>query len=115
GLLTDRYLGGVPAGSRASRHGSFSADLMPEQVLSKVRALQEIAARRRQTLAQMALAWTLRDPRVTSTLIGASSVSQLEQNVGAIDKLRFSPDELGEIDRHATDSGIDLWAASSRE
>src|SRR5437588_2108683 len=115
GLLTDRYLTGVPAGSRASRPGSFSADLMSEQVLSKVRALQQIAAQRHQTLAQMALAWTLRDPRITSTLIGASSVAQLEQNVGALDKLEFSAEELREIDRHATDSGVDLWAASSRQ
>jgi L-glyceraldehyde 3-phosphate reductase len=115
GLLTDRYLAGVPAGSRASRPGSLSADLMTEQILSKVRALQQIASRRGQTLAQMALAWTLRDPRVTSTLIGASSVAQLEQNVGAIDKLEFSADELSEIDRHATESGINLWAASARD
>jgi len=115
GLLTDRYLAGVPAGSRASRPGSLSADLMTEQVLSKVRALQQIAIRRRQTLAQMALAWTLRDPRVTSTLIGASSVAQLEQNVGALDNLEFSADELSQIDRHATESGINLWAASAKD
>jgi len=115
GLLTDRYLQGIPAGSRASHAGSFSQDLLTEQTLVKVRALNQVAQRRGQTLAQMALAWTLRDPRVTSTLVGASSVEQLEQNVGAIGKLAFSPDELGEIDRHATDSGIDLWAASSQE
>src|SRR5438094_922424 len=115
GLLTDRYLQGIPAGSRASHAGSFSQEMLTEQTLAKVRALNQMAQRRGQTLAQMALAWTLRDPRVTSTLVGASSVAQLEQNVGAIDKLRFSPDELGEIDRHATDSGIDLWAASSKE
>src|SRR5207248_5675189 len=114
GLLTDRYLQGIPAGSRASHAGSFSQEMLTEQTLGKVRALNQMAQRRGQTLAQMALAWTLRDPRVTSTLVGASSVAQLEQNVGAIDKLRFSPDELGEIDRHATDSGIDLWAASSK-
>ncbi|HKV30218.1 MAG TPA: L-glyceraldehyde 3-phosphate reductase [Candidatus Dormibacteraeota bacterium] len=115
GLLTDRYLKGIPAGSRASRPGSFSQDLLTDESLAKVRALNQIAQRRGQTLAQMALAWTLRDPRVTSTLVGASSVAQLEQNVGALDKLQFSPDELREIDRYATDSGIDLWAASSRE
>src|SRR5437870_5419949 len=115
GLLTDRYLQGIPAGSRASHAGSFSQEMLTEQTLGKVRAMNKMAQRRGQTLAQMALAWTLRDPRVTSTLVGASSVAQLEQNVGAIDKLRFSPDELGEIDRHATDSGIDLWAASSKE
>jgi L-glyceraldehyde 3-phosphate reductase len=114
GLLTDRYLTGVPAGSRATQAGSFSRELLTEQTLAKVRALNQIAQRRGQTLAQMALAWTLRDPRVTSTLVGASSVAQLEQNVGALDKLEFSPDELREIDRYATDSGINLWAASSR-
>src|SRR5205814_1169838 len=102
GVLTDRYLQGIPAGSRASHAGSFSQDLLTEQTLVKVRALNQVAQRRGQTLAQMALAWTLRDPRVTSTLVGASSVEQLEQNVGAIGKLAFSPDELGEIDRHAT-------------
>jgi L-glyceraldehyde 3-phosphate reductase len=113
GLLTDRYLAGVPAGSRASHPGSFSAALLTEQVLAKVRDLHQIARRRGQTLAQMALAWTLRDPRITSTLIGASSVAQLEQNVAALDKLDFSADELQEIDRHATESGINLWATSS--
>jgi L-glyceraldehyde 3-phosphate reductase len=113
GLLTDRYLSGIPAGSRASQAGSFSADLLTEATLTKVRALNQIASRRDQTLAQMALAWTLRDPRVTSTLVGASSVAQLEQNIGALDKLDFSAQELKEIDRYATDSGINLWAASS--
>src|SRR5467141_3428786 len=113
GLLTDRYLAGVPAGSRASHPGSFSADLLTEQTLAKVRGLHQIASRRGQTLAQMALAWTLRDSRVTSTLIGASSVAQLEQNVGALEKLQFSAEELKDIDRYATESGINLWAASS--
>ena len=115
GLLTDRYLNGIPAGSRASQAGSFSKDLLSDQTLSKVNALNQMAQGRGQTLAQMALAWTLRDPRVTSTLVGASSVAQLEQNVGALNKPEFSADELREIDRHATDSGINLWAASSRE
>ena len=113
GLLTDRYLAGVPAGSRASHPGSFSADLLTEKVLAKVRVLNQIASRRGQTLAQMALAWTLRDPRMTSTLIGASSVAQLEQNVGAIEKPDFSADELKEIERHGNESGINLWAGSS--
>src|SRR5467141_3962569 len=113
GLLTDRYLAGVPAGSRASHPGSFSSDLLTEQTLAKVRGLHQIASRRGQTLAQMALAWTLRDPRVTSTLIGASSVAQLEQNVGALEKLEFSAGELKDIDRYATESGINLWKASS--
>src|ERR1700674_2541466 len=115
GLLTDRYLNGVPPGSRASQSGSFSKDMLTEQTLGRVRSLNQMAQRRGQTLAQMALAWTLRDPRVTSTLVGASSVAQLEQNVAALDKLEFSADELREIDRHATDSGINLWAASSKE
>jgi L-glyceraldehyde 3-phosphate reductase len=114
GLLTDRYLNGVPPGSRASQPGSFSREMLTSDTLARVRALNEIAQRRGQTLAQMALAWTLRDPRVTSTLVGASSVAQLEQNVGALDKLPFSVDELKEIDRYATDSGINLWAASSK-
>src|ERR1700732_2024809 len=115
GLLTDRYLNGIPAGSRASQLGSFSREMLTDETLAKVKALNLIAQRRGQTLAQRALAWTLRDPRVTSTLVGASSVAQLEQNVGALDKLPFSAEELREIDRYATDSGIDLWAASSRE
>ena len=115
GLLTDRYLNGVPEGSRASHPGSFSRELLTERTLGKVRALNQMAQRRGQTLAQMALAWTLRDPRVTSTLVGASSVAQLEQNVGALDQPDFSAAELQEIDRHATDAGIDLWAASSKQ
>jgi L-glyceraldehyde 3-phosphate reductase len=115
GMLTDRYLGGIPADSRASRAGSLSPDLLTDQALEKIRALDGIAKLRGQTLAQMALAWTLRDPRVTSTLIGASSVAQLEANVGALDNLEFSAQELAEIDRHATDSGINIWAGSSSE
>ncbi len=112
GLLTDRYLAGVPAGSRASQSGSLSAEMLTDDNLAKVRALNQLAARRGQTLAQMALAWTLRDPRVTSTLIGASSVAQLEQNVAALHDRDFSAQELAEIDSHATESGINLWAAS---
>jgi L-glyceraldehyde 3-phosphate reductase len=114
GLLTDRYLDGIPPGSRASREGSLGSELLTEQNLAKVRALNEIAARRGQTLAQMALAWTLRDPRVTSTLIGASSVAQLESNVAALDRLLFDADELAEIDRHATEGNVNLWASSSQ-
>jgi L-glyceraldehyde 3-phosphate reductase len=113
GLLTDRYLAGVPAGSRASRPGSMSADMLSEEMLSRVRALNEIARRRGQTLAEMALAWTLRDSRVTSTLVGASSVEQLEQNVQALRVPDFSAEELAEIDRHAIESRVNLWAASS--
>ncbi len=101
GLLTDRYLDGIPQGSRASRSGSLPADRLDEATLAKIRALNEIAGRRGQTLAQLALAWTLRDPRVTSALIGASSVEQLEQNVAALDRLELTEDELAEIDRIA--------------
>jgi L-glyceraldehyde 3-phosphate reductase len=116
GMLTDRYLDGIPEGARASRSGySLSPDLLTEESLSKIRALNEMAAGRGQTLAQMALAWTLRDERVTSTLVGASSVEQLEGNVRAVERLGFTDDELAEIDRQATESGINLWAASSRE
>jgi L-glyceraldehyde 3-phosphate reductase len=115
GVLTDRYLAGVPEGSRASRDGSLSPDTLSEETLAKVRALNEIAAGRGQSLAQMALAWTLRDPRVTSALVGASSVEQLDANVGALDRLDFTEDELAEIDRYATESDINLWAASSQE
>jgi L-glyceraldehyde 3-phosphate reductase len=113
GLLTDRYLDGVPEGSRASRPGSLSREMLTEDNLAKVRGLNEIAQRRGQSLAQMAVAWTLRDPRVTSTLVGASSVDQLEQNVASLDRLDFSPDELAEIDSYATDAGINIWARSS--
>ncbi len=115
GMLTDKYLDGIPEGSRATRHSSLSPDLITDDVLEKIRALNGIAAARGQTLAQLALAWTLRDPRVTSALIGASSVEQLEANVAALDRLDFTDDELAEIDRFASDSGINLWAASSRE
>jgi L-glyceraldehyde 3-phosphate reductase len=113
GVLTDRYLHGVPEGSRASRPGSLSADMLSEENLAKVRALNEIAARRGQTLAQMAIAWVLRDPRVTSALIGASSVQQLDDSLGALEQLDFAPDELAEIDQHAVEAGINIWAASS--
>ena len=115
GMLTDKYLHGIPDGSRASRGDSLSPDLLTDEALGKISALNEIAARRGQTLAQMALAWTLRDPRMTSTLVGASSVAQLEANVATLDRLDFTEEELAEIDRHATDSNINLWAASSSE
>ena len=113
GMLTDRYLGGVPAGSRASEGSSLSADWLTEENLGKIRSLNDLAAGRGQSLAQMALAWTLRDPRMTSTLIGASSVTQLDANLAALDRLDFTADELAEIDRYATESGINLWATSS--
>jgi len=113
GLLTDRYLNGVPEGSRASHPGSMRPEMLTEANLAKIRALNEIAMRRGQTLAQMAIAWVLRDPVVTSALVGASSVEQLEQNLAALDKLEFSSAELEEIDRYATESGINIWARSS--
>jgi L-glyceraldehyde 3-phosphate reductase len=112
GMLTTKYLDGVPEDSRAARDSSLSPDFLTEENLARVRALNEIAQRRGQTLAQMAIAWTLRDPRVTSALIGASSVAQLEQNVAALDNLDFSGEVLAEIDGYAVDSGIDLWAES---
>jgi len=115
GMLSDKYLDGIPEGSRASRSATLSPDLLTPEVLEKIRSLNEIARLRGQTLAQMAVAWVLRDPRVTSALVGASSVEQLEANVAALDHLEFSPEELDEIDRYATDSGINLWAASSTE
>jgi L-glyceraldehyde 3-phosphate reductase len=114
GLLTDRYLHGIPQGSRASKPGTIEEDQLNEATLAKVRALHELAGRRGQSLAQMAVAWTLRDPRVTSALLGASSVAQLEANVAALDNLDFAGDELAEIDRHATEAGINLWEGSSR-
>ena len=113
GMLTDKYLGGIPEGSRAAQDRFLKRDFLTDENLARVRALNEIAQRRGQALAQMAIAWTLRDPRVTSALIGASSVGQLEQNVAALDNLDFSADELAEIDRYAVDSGINLWAESS--
>ncbi|MGY1718938.1 MULTISPECIES: L-glyceraldehyde 3-phosphate reductase [unclassified Blastococcus] len=109
GMLTDKYLGGVPEGSRASQGKSLSPDLLTEQALTHVRALDDMAQQRGQSLAQMALAWALRDQRMTTVLIGASSVAQLEQNVGALENLGFTEDELAAIDRHAVDAGIDLW------
>jgi L-glyceraldehyde 3-phosphate reductase len=113
GVLTDRYLDGVPDGSRASRPGSLSADMLSEQNLQKVRALNQIAERRGQSLAQMAIAWTLRDPRVTSALVGASSLAQLEANLAAVGSLDFDDGELAEIDRYATEGDINIWASSS--
>src|SRR6186997_973187 len=106
GMLSDKYLDGIPAGSRASRTATLSPDLITEEAVKKIRALNEIASGRGQSLAQMALAWALREPRVTSALAGASSVEQLESNVAALDDLDLTDEELEEIDRHATESGI---------
>ena len=112
GLLTSKYLGGVPEGARATYAESWKDEFLTDATLEKVRALNAIAADRGQTLAQMAIAWVLRDPRVSSALIGASSVRQLRENVAALERLDFAEDELREIDRFATDSGIDIWSAS---
>ncbi|MGY1662478.1 L-glyceraldehyde 3-phosphate reductase [Geodermatophilus sp. SYSU D00705] len=111
GMLTTKYLDGVPAGSRASQEKSLSTDLLTEEALGHVRALNDIAQQRGQSLAQLALAWALRDARVTTVLIGASSVGQLEQNVGALQNLAFADGELAAIDQHAVDAGIDIWQA----
>ncbi|AXH97437.1 L-glyceraldehyde 3-phosphate reductase [Ornithinimicrobium avium] len=109
GMLTDKYLHGIPEGSRATQGKSLSTDLLTEETLQHLRALDEIASGRGQTLAQLALAWALRDGRVSSVLVGASSPGQLEQNVGALGRTDFTDDELATIDQHARDSGIDLW------
>jgi L-glyceraldehyde 3-phosphate reductase len=113
GLLTDRYLHGIPEDSRIARDLSLDADQLNDQSIAKVDALRRIAEGRGQTLAAMALAWTLRDPRMTSTLVGASSVEQLEANVRALERLDFTSEELAEIDRYATESDINIWATSS--
>ncbi len=112
GLATRKYLGGVPEGSRASREGSFDNTWLTDDVIDRVGALDEIAAARDQTLAQMAISWVLRDQRVTSALIGASSVAQLEENIDAARSTSFTEEELHSIDRHAVDIGIDLWESS---
>ena len=113
GMLTDRYLNGIPQDSRLAQNKSLDASLLNEQNMTHIRALQALADRRGQTLAQLALAWALRDARVTSVVIGASSVAQLEQNVSALDNLVFSADELAEIDRYAVEGGINLWVGPS--
>ncbi|MCU1692787.1 MAG: aldo/keto reductase [Frankiales bacterium] len=113
GLLTDRYLDGVPADSRMARYGSLGEEQLTEDNVRRLRGLNDIAQRRGQTLAQMALAWALRDERMTSLVIGASSVGQLEQNVAALDRLDFTPEELAEIDEHAVEGGIDLWRSQT--
>jgi len=115
GLLTTKYLNGIPDGSRASRNGSLSQDQLTDATLAHVRALNAIASDRGQSLAQMAISWTLRDPRVTSALVGASSVAQLEENLAAAaaDKTTFSPEEIAAIDKNAVEAGINIWSASS--
>jgi len=113
GMLTDKYLNGIPAGSRMAENSSLPEELLTDQNLNHIHALNEIAVRRGQSLAQMALAWLARDERVTSVLVGASSVKQLEQNIAAMDKLEFSAQELSEIDTHAVEGGIDLWRSQT--
>jgi L-glyceraldehyde 3-phosphate reductase len=115
-MLTDKYLGGtIPAGSRAAEGRFLTKDMITREALDHVTALNGMAQERGQSLAQMALAWTLRDERVTSALIGASSVGQLEENLAALDNADFTDDELAAIDRHAVDAGINIWAQSSAE
>lgn len=114
GLLTAKYLDGVPKDARAARNGSFNERLLSEEVIKKVRSLNAIASSRGQSLAQMAIAWTLRHPRVTSALIGARNVEQLDDSLDALKNLSFSESELAEIDRYATESGIDLWRKQSK-
>ena len=114
GMLTDKYLNGIPEGSRAAEGSSLDAQWLSGEALKRIRALNDIAAARGQSLAQLALAWALRDERVTSLVIGASSVHQLEQNVGALGNLDFSDEELAAIDEHAVDAGVDLWAGARR-
>ena len=109
GLLTNKYLQGVPANSRVTNEDSFQKKMLTEDNLKRVRALNEIAEKRGQTLAQMAIAWTLRDPRVTSALIGARTVEQLDNSLDALKHLHFTREELGAIDQHAQDGGIDIW------
>jgi L-glyceraldehyde 3-phosphate reductase len=115
GVLTDKYLAGVPDGSRASLNGSLSADQLAPATLAHVRALNQIAMSRGQTLAQMALSWVLRDQRVTSALIGASSVAQLEENLAAASHTDFTDDELDAIDGDAVEAGINIWVRSSAQ
>lgn len=113
GMLTSKYLDGIPEGSRATRGGSLKEGFLSEENIRRIRQLNEIARRRGQSLAQMSLLWVLRDPRVTSALIGARTVEQLDDSLDALNGSPLTPEELAEIDRYATDGGIDLWRASS--
>ncbi|MBP2321288.1 L-glyceraldehyde 3-phosphate reductase [Kibdelosporangium banguiense] len=112
GLLTDKYLNGIPEGSRASQHGSLQPDHLSEENIARVRGLNGIAQQRGQSLSQLALSWVLRDARVTSALIGVSSVEQLEQNLAALDAPALTDAELAEVDKYAVESGLDLWRPS---
>src|SRR6187402_1920389 len=113
GLLTDKYLNGVPSDARVVRNGSFRKGMLSQENLERIMALNDIALRRGQTLAQMAIAWALRDPRVTSALIGARTVEQLDNSLGSLDNLSFSAEELADIDIHAVEGGTDIWRGSS--
>ncbi|HST47194.1 L-glyceraldehyde 3-phosphate reductase [Jatrophihabitans sp.] len=113
GMLTDKYLDGVPEGSRMAENSSLPAELLSEENLQRIRALNEIAGRRGQSLAQLAIAWAARDERVSSVLVGASSVRQLEQNIAALEHRSFTADELDEIDRYAVEGGVDLWRTAA--
>jgi L-glyceraldehyde 3-phosphate reductase len=115
GMLTGKYLRGVPEDSRAARGGSLRRELLTEETVTHLRALDAIARERGQSLAQMALAWALRDPRVTSVLLGASSTAQLDENLAALENLGFAPEELAAIDRHAVDAGVNLWGPRSSD
>ncbi len=115
GMLTDKYLHRVPEGSRATQSKSLSPEMLTDEALGHIRALNDMARERGQSLAQMALAWALRRPEVSSVLVGASSPEQMRQNVGALQRLDFTDDELAQIDRHAVDSGIDIWGGARRE
>lgn len=112
-MLTDKYLQGVPSESRATRGGSLPSRMLGDDNLARIRSLNDIAQARGQTLAQMAIAWVLRDSRVSSTLIGARTLAQLDDSLDAVGNLQFTADELAAIDRHATDGGVDLWSVSS--
>src|SRR3954465_10114025 len=115
GMLTDRYLDGIPDDSRAAQGKSLDPSLLSDEALAHIRRLDEIAQARGQSLAQLALAWVLRDERVTSVLIGASSVRQLDDNLAVLDNLSISQEEIDSIEQDAVDSGINLWAQSSQE
>jgi L-glyceraldehyde 3-phosphate reductase len=115
GMLTNKYLNGIPEGSRATLGRSLAGEFLTPENISRIRGLNEIAQARGQTLAQMAIAWVLRDRRVTSALIGARNPQQLDDSLGALKRLDFSPEELGAIDRYAVEGGINLWRRSSTE
>jgi L-glyceraldehyde 3-phosphate reductase len=115
GLLTNRYLDGIPEDSRVATGGAMGREMITEERLARVRALAAVAEGRGQTLAQLALVWARRDPRMTSLVIGASSVRQLEENLAALANPDLSDAEVEEIDRHATEADVNLWAASSSQ